>query len=73
VGYKELFAMFDGSMDRATAIARIAKNTRVYAKKQLLWLSKDSNVVLLDPSEPLCPQALRFIKENDQAKLSDNF
>lgn len=72
VGYKELFAMFDGSMDRATAIARIAKNTRVYAKKQLLWLSKDSNVVLLDPSEPLCPQALRFIKENGQAKLSDN-
>ncbi len=32
VGYKELFAMFDGTMDRETAIARIAKNTRVYAK-----------------------------------------
>lgn len=32
VGYKELFAWMDGIMDRDTAIARIAKNTRVYAK-----------------------------------------
>ncbi len=61
VGYKELFAMMDGIMDRETAIARIAKNTRVYAKKQLLWLSKDPDVKLLDPMKPLLPQALRFI------------
>lgn len=62
VGYKELFAMMDGAMDRQTAIARIAKNTRVYAKKQLLWLSKDPQVCLLDPQQPLLEQALRFIK-----------
>ena len=35
VGLKEMFAWFDGVMDRETAIARIAKNTRVYAKKQI--------------------------------------
>lgn len=40
VGYKEMFAYFDGLMDRGTAIARIAKNTRVYAKKQITWLKK---------------------------------
>lgn len=40
VGYKEMFAIFDGTMDRATAIARMAKNTRVYAKKQLTWLKR---------------------------------
>ena len=40
VGYKEMFEYFDGKMDRATAIARICKNTRVYAKKQLTWLKK---------------------------------
>ncbi len=61
VGYKELFAMMDGLMDRPTAIARIAKNTRVYAKKQLLWLSKDPDAVILDPAKPLLSQALRFI------------
>lgn len=42
VGYKELFAFFDGLMDLDTAVARIAKNTRVYAKKQLTWLSRPS-------------------------------
>ena len=61
VGYKEMFAMMDGIMDRETAIARIAKNTRVYAKKQLLWLSKDPDVKILDPNIPLLEQTLRFI------------
>ena len=31
VGYKELFAWMDGTMDYDTAVARIQKNTRVYA------------------------------------------
>lgn len=47
VGFKELFAMMDGVMDRDTALARIAKNTRVYAKKQLTWLKKDNDVIWL--------------------------
>lgn len=42
VGYKELFAYFDGAMPLDTAVARIAKNTRVYAKKQLTWLARPS-------------------------------
>lgn len=42
VGYKEMFAYFDGIMDFDTAVARIAKNTRVYAKKQLTWLARPS-------------------------------
>lgn len=53
VGYKELFAMMEGAMDRDTAIARIAKNTRVYAKKQLTWLKRDPQVVWLRPDEAL--------------------
>lgn len=44
VGFKEMFAFFDGLMDRDTAIARIAKNTRVYAKKQLTWLRRDPDL-----------------------------
>lgn len=40
VGYKELFSCFDGQMDITTAVARIQKNTRVYAKKQLTWLKR---------------------------------
>lgn len=49
VGYKEMAAYFRGEMDRETAIARIGKNTRVYAKKQLTWLAKDDTVVRLNP------------------------
>jgi tRNA dimethylallyltransferase len=53
VGFKEMFAWFDGVMDRETAIARMAKNTRVYAKKQLTWLRRDPSVVWLSPAEAL--------------------
>ena len=53
VGYKELFAVLDGKMDRETAIARIAKNTRVYAKKQLTWLKRDDSVIWLKPENSL--------------------
>lgn len=51
VGYKELFAYFDGYMDFDTAVARIAKNTRVYAKKQLTWMKRDDSVVMLSPDD----------------------
>ena len=67
VGYKELFAFFDGKWDLPTAIARIQKNTRVFAKKQLTWLRRPENLraevtaVPLDPSEPLLPQALALV------------
>lgn len=53
VGYKELFAYLDGKMDYDTAVARIAKNTRVYAKKQLTWLKKDDSVKYLQPETAL--------------------
>lgn len=58
VGYKELFACFDGEMDLATAVARIQKNTRVYAKKQLTWLRRDPSVIWLPTSGPLLPAIL---------------
>ncbi len=48
VGLKEMFAWFDGSLGREEAIARIQKNTRVYAKKQMTWYRRDESVVRLD-------------------------
>ena len=61
VGFKEMFAYLDGEMEYDTAVAHIGKNTRVYAKKQLTWLKRDPDVVRLDPSRPLLPQALEAI------------
>ena len=60
VGYKELFAYFDGKMDLPTAVARIAKNTRVYAKKQLTWLARDPDLHRLD-AHAATEQALKLI------------
>lgn len=51
VGYKELFAWMDGTMDYDTAVARIQKNTRVYAKKQLIWYAKDTDMHWFAPSD----------------------
>lgn len=51
VGYKEMFAYFDGAMDFVVAKERIKKNTRVYAKKQLTWYAKDQSIVWLRPEQ----------------------
>lgn len=51
VGYKELFTWMDGTMDYDTAVARIQKNTRVYAKKQLTWYAKDPSVQWFLPTD----------------------
>ena len=51
VGMKEMFAIFDGTMDRHTAIERMKKNTRVYAKKQLTWYRRDPSIIWCRPEE----------------------
>ncbi len=48
VGLKEMFAWFDGIFTKEEAIARIQKNTRVYAKKQLTWYKRDARLTWLD-------------------------
>jgi tRNA dimethylallyltransferase len=41
VGYKEVFAYFDGEFLLNTTIEKIKSNTRHYAKRQLTWFKKD--------------------------------
>ena len=48
VGYKELFAYFDGACDLAEAIRLIKRNTRHYAKKQLTWWARDPSIRWID-------------------------
>ncbi|MCM1483637.1 MAG: tRNA (adenosine(37)-N6)-dimethylallyltransferase MiaA [Muribaculaceae bacterium] len=62
VGYKELFAVFDGAMSMPDAIARIGKNTRVYAKKQLTWIKRNPDeYIALSPAHSF-QQAMNVIK-----------
>lgn len=48
VGYKELFKVIDGEWELPMAVERIKKNTRVYAKKQMLWFGKDEDTCWID-------------------------
>lgn len=50
VGYKEMFEVLDGSWGLPFATARMQKNTRVYAKKQITWFQRDSGVRWIDLS-----------------------
>ena len=51
VGYKEVFAYFDGVFSLEEAIEKIKRNTRVYAKKQLTWFKRDKSIAWFDPSD----------------------
>lgn len=51
VGYKELFRYLDGEWPLDFALDRIRKNTRVYAKKQLLWFRKDASTRWFHPDD----------------------
>ena len=48
VGYKELFSFFEKKTTKDEAIQEIKKNTRRFAKRQLTWFKKDSNIYWFD-------------------------
>ena len=51
VGYREFFDFFDGLTDRETAIELIKRNSRRYAKRQMTWFRRDSDINWLSPEE----------------------
>ncbi|MBQ2440253.1 MAG: tRNA (adenosine(37)-N6)-dimethylallyltransferase MiaA [Muribaculaceae bacterium] len=55
VGFKEMFRYLDGEWDLPTAIARMQKNTRVYAKKQMTWYQRDPLIHWIDASAQATP------------------
>ena len=48
VGYRELFACMDGEYDMQRAIELIQQNTRHYAKRQLTWFRRDTDIYWLN-------------------------
>lgn len=49
VGYKELFAYFDGEIDREEAIRQIQSHSREYMRKQLTWFKRDEEITWFHP------------------------
>ena len=60
VGYKELFAYFDGKISLDEAVEQIKTNTRKYAKRQLTWLRKNKDYHWFKTDE--LPQLIEQVK-----------
>ncbi|MBE6210275.1 MAG: tRNA (adenosine(37)-N6)-dimethylallyltransferase MiaA [Rikenellaceae bacterium] len=51
VGYREMFDYFDGTTTREEAIELIKRNSRRYAKRQMTWFRRDSEIRWFLPEE----------------------
>jgi tRNA dimethylallyltransferase len=51
VGYKEIFDYLEGKSDREEAIRLLKRNSRRYAKRQLTWFKRDSEMNWLRPDQ----------------------
>lgn len=51
VGFKEMFAYFDGEITLDEAVEQIKRNTRHYAKKQLTWFGRDPEIQWYTPEK----------------------
>jgi len=67
VGYKELFSFFDGDCSLEEAVDLIKRNTRKYARKQLTWFRRDSEIEWFEPEQI---QEIIFYTEQ-QMRLND--
>lgn len=53
VGYTELFKYLDGTWDLEFAVSEIKKNSRRFAKRQLTWYRKESEIHWVNFEKPL--------------------
>ena len=51
VGYREIFDYFDGKITLDEAIELIKRNSRHYAKRQMTWFRRDSEMAWFAPSD----------------------
>ncbi len=61
VGYKELFAYFEGKTSLEEAVDLIKRNSRHYARKQLTWFRKDPEINWFLPSQE--NEIINFVAE----------
>ncbi len=62
VGYRELFDHFEGKISLEEAVSLIKRNTRRYARRQITWWSRDSEIKWFRPEDQ--KDIPSFIEEN---------
>lgn len=68
VGYKEMFQYLEGAISLDTAIEEIKKNTRRFAKRQLTWYRKDTEIQWFDYKENP-QQIIAYIVKKTSTKI----
>jgi tRNA dimethylallyltransferase len=63
VGYQELFDHFNGMVSLGDAVKNICTNTRHYAKRQITWFRKETEITWMPPDEKTL---LAFIQQKLQ-------
>jgi len=65
IGYKELFAYFEGQISLDEARENIARESRRYAKRQISWLARDGQVFFLNAADldNLYKNAWRLVRD----------
>ncbi len=68
LGYRELFRHLDGELSLEESIALIKQNTRRFAKRQMTWFRKDSEILWLHAStyEPIYKAVIKALGKSDQ-------
>lgn len=61
VGYKELFAFFDGQTTRDEAVALIQQHSRNYAKRQLTWWRNNANDIVWFDADKVTAEELTAV------------
>ncbi len=66
VGYQELYDYLDGKCSLEQAVEKIKQNTRNFAKRQLTWFRRDTEITWFEP------QQTSLIIETIEQKMADN-
>lgn len=62
VGYTELFDYLDGTITYDTAVDKIKQNTRRFAKRQLTWFRRDTQIHWFSPDQSA--EVINFLEES---------
>jgi tRNA dimethylallyltransferase len=62
VGYAELFDYLDGTITYEVAVEKIKQNTRRFAKRQLTWFRRDTQIHWFSPDQPA--DVINFLEES---------
>jgi len=66
VGYKELFAYFDDEISFDEAVRQIKRNSRHYAKRQMTWFKRDTEIAWFHPENV---EIFDFVKKQIQKSV----